>query len=139
MTGIARFSTPTDGEKPPTGDKREVAKFDMDDFDDYEEPTTAGAKVLQLAYSDTSFIDCYMSILTSHEQSSVHRNLSGRNQFSHLFLHMTQLHYKIATGPTICAVGIVRNILYASAALRRIDGIRNLGVPETSKYLLESF
>jgi hypothetical protein len=48
-TGIARFSTPTDGDKPPTGDKREVAKFDMDDFDDYEEPTTAGAKVVQSA------------------------------------------------------------------------------------------
>jgi hypothetical protein len=48
-TGIARFSTPTDGDKPPTGDKREVAKFDMDEFDDYEEPTTAGAKVMQSA------------------------------------------------------------------------------------------
>ena len=49
MTRIARFSTPKDSDKPPGDDKREVAKFDMDDFDDYEEPTTAGAKVVQLA------------------------------------------------------------------------------------------
>ena len=64
LTGVARFSTPTDGDKPPTGDKREVAKFDMDEFDDYEEPTTAGAKVLQSAESDLSCIEHNISILT---------------------------------------------------------------------------
>ena len=70
MTGVARFSTPTDGDKPPTGDKREVAKFDMDEFDDYEEPTTAGAKVLQTAKSDLSCIEHNISILYAVEAGS---------------------------------------------------------------------